>query len=537
MTRCRPAMPTPGATRRVEPMWGTVISLDVLDPVDPIGRRRRVRVVPTGRRSVQHLAGRHRDQPHRARRVGGRAVERGGARGARAVRANARATGGAFDIAVGAIAPTSRPARARAARPVGIRQGLGARAGGRPARGGAARRGAAAINAGGDVVVRGGTGRRRAVAGRHPASVATRQGRGGGARASGAVATSGRTERGDHVIDPRTGRPATGLVSATVVAADLAIADALATAAVAHGSIGAPWLAGPDVAALGITDAGAVVTTRASTPTALRDYRVRSARFWQSGSQEIHMRNRVRSEIGMVCCLSVRKLSVPIIAVVAALALAACGGGSSKASTSGSPPRPPPRRGRGGFLNAAFTTCLKQHGVTLPAGFGGRRPAGAADRVATRSGAAARGSPAAAPDARRRLLRRRRRAVGRRSRSAFAACRSKLPNGGRFGGGGGSPAAPSATQLKAYMSCLERQRREGADDDLEPRGWLRSPALREPLAGLRNDPHFAAASKKCAPLLPARGTRTPDNSRGRLIEPDRPRPASRAPIESAQENR
>ena len=66
------------------------------------------------------------------------------------------------------------------------------------------------------------------------------------------------------MIDPRTGRPARGLVSATVVGPDLGIADALATAAVACGSIGEPWLpGGPAYAALGITDAGTVVTTPA----------------------------------------------------------------------------------------------------------------------------------------------------------------------------------------------------------------------------------------------------------------------------------
>ena len=50
-----------------------------------------------------------------------------------------------------------------------------------------------------------------------------------------AVATSGRYERGDHVLDPRTGLPATGLASVTVVGPDLAIADAYATAAVVLG--------------------------------------------------------------------------------------------------------------------------------------------------------------------------------------------------------------------------------------------------------------------------------------------------------------
>lgn len=46
-----------------------------------------------------------------------------------------------------------------------------------------------------------------------------------------AVATSGNYVRGDHSLDPRTGRPTTnGVVSVSVVAATAALADALATA-------------------------------------------------------------------------------------------------------------------------------------------------------------------------------------------------------------------------------------------------------------------------------------------------------------------
>ncbi len=59
----------------------------------------------------------------------------------------------------------------------------------------------------------------------------------------GAVATSGTYERGDHVINPRTGRPAKGLRSVTVVGPDLAVADAYATAALAMGEGGIAWLA------------------------------------------------------------------------------------------------------------------------------------------------------------------------------------------------------------------------------------------------------------------------------------------------------
>ncbi|MDQ2726376.1 MAG: FAD:protein FMN transferase [Actinomycetota bacterium] len=50
-----------------------------------------------------------------------------------------------------------------------------------------------------------------------------------------AVATSGGSERGAHVIDPRTGKPATALASVTVTGPDLARADAFATAGVALG--------------------------------------------------------------------------------------------------------------------------------------------------------------------------------------------------------------------------------------------------------------------------------------------------------------
>lgn len=56
-----------------------------------------------------------------------------------------------------------------------------------------------------------------------------------------AVATSGAYERGQHVIDGRTGRPATGLLSATVIAADLTTADVLATAVFALGLDGVAW--------------------------------------------------------------------------------------------------------------------------------------------------------------------------------------------------------------------------------------------------------------------------------------------------------
>lgn len=59
-----------------------------------------------------------------------------------------------------------------------------------------------------------------------------------------AVATSGTSERGAHIIDPVGRRPATGLASVTLVGTDLAHIDAMATAAFAMGERCRTWLAG-----------------------------------------------------------------------------------------------------------------------------------------------------------------------------------------------------------------------------------------------------------------------------------------------------
>ncbi|PFG41692.1 thiamine biosynthesis lipoprotein [Isoptericola jiangsuensis] len=131
------------------------------------------------------------------------------------------------------------------------------------------------LNAGGDVVVRGGPepGRPWSVAVRDPAD-ATRT------LAvvhvtDGAVATSGRYERGDHLWDGRTGHPATALASTTVVAADLTDADVLATAAFARGVGGAAWAVEWGAAwALEVHPDGTPVTAGAGLPS---DRRTRTA--------------------------------------------------------------------------------------------------------------------------------------------------------------------------------------------------------------------------------------------------------------------
>lgn len=57
-----------------------------------------------------------------------------------------------------------------------------------------------------------------------------------------AVATSGVAERGAHVLDPYTGRPAEGLASVTLVGDDLTWTDAFATAALAMGARCRRWI-------------------------------------------------------------------------------------------------------------------------------------------------------------------------------------------------------------------------------------------------------------------------------------------------------
>ncbi|MFF3598262.1 FAD:protein FMN transferase [Kitasatospora indigofera] len=73
-----------------------------------------------------------------------------------------------------------------------------------------------------------------------------------------AVATSGTAERGPHILDPHSGRPATGLRSLTLVGRGLARTDAWATAAFAMGPRrGLAWAeARPGVEALAVLPDG-----------------------------------------------------------------------------------------------------------------------------------------------------------------------------------------------------------------------------------------------------------------------------------------
>ena len=80
--------------------------------------------------------------------------------------------------------------------------------------------------------------------------------------ADGAVATSAAYERGEHILDPRSGRPPRGVLSVTVTGPELATADAYATAAFAMGAGGPAWTAGLDgYEAMTVLDGGRVLST------------------------------------------------------------------------------------------------------------------------------------------------------------------------------------------------------------------------------------------------------------------------------------
>jgi hypothetical protein len=67
--------------------------------------------------------------------------------------------------------------------------------------------------------------------------------------------------------------------------------------------------------------------------------------------------------------LRARSLWFLAIAVALAVLVTACGGGSSKPATTSTSPPTTAAAGRGGLTRAAlqaFTTCLQQHGVTVP---------------------------------------------------------------------------------------------------------------------------------------------------------------------------
>jgi thiamine biosynthesis lipoprotein len=247
--------------RRVEAQWGTMITVEVRDAQPPAELPRAFDRLFDWFRRVDDLFSTWRADTEVSRLGRGALALADASPEVREVLAlceSVRATsGGAFDVTVAQRALEARPG-AGPVDPSGLVKGWAVDRGADLLAAAGARR--VCINAGGDVAVRGGRPEPWRVGIQHPterdrvAAVV--------AVAAGGIATSGRAERGDHVLDPRTGRPARGLASVTVVGPDLALADGYATAALAMGDDGMAWLAErPDVDGLGITDDGRVLWT------------------------------------------------------------------------------------------------------------------------------------------------------------------------------------------------------------------------------------------------------------------------------------
>ncbi len=195
-----------------------------------------------------------------------------------------------------------------------------------------------------------------------------------------------------------------------------------------------------------------------------------------------------------------------LVAVTAALGVAACGSSNntSKKTTSTNASATTTT----GASRAAFTACLKQHGVTLPkgrtggfgpGGFGSGTGTNAAPPTGTTShrrfpgggffggGAAGRGF------------------AGGNSKFAKAlrACGSKLGSGAGFFGRGRFPGAGAAgqrtgrfhfaaTALKAFVTCV---RKNGYAAMPEPNASGRFPL------SVEKNAKFQAASRKCVSIL------------------------------------
>lgn len=186
---------------------------------------------------------------------------------------------------------------------------------------------------------------------------------------------------------------------------------------------------------------------------------------------------------------------LPLVALP--LILAGCGGSSSGAS----PTTTTTPSGAGSAAFARYTQCLISHGVPASVanrtGVGGRRASGTGGTGSTGStgstptGNSGPGGTFTPPT------------TTATERAARQACASLRPTGG-FGGSGGF----NSQALAAYRNCLQLHgvTLPTTSPTTSGSGAGGGGGSGGGLNGLRNNPAFAAASKACASLLPARGT-------------------------------
>jgi hypothetical protein len=181
-----------------------------------------------------------------------------------------------------------------------------------------------------------------------------------------------------------------------------------------------------------------------------------------------------------------RLLRYTVLALGAPLVLAACGGGSSSSTAAAAGASGSTTTVKGATSRTALSDCLKQHGVTLPAGFGSGGPPSGGTPPSLPAGATpgsppAGGTPGSLPAG----------VDQQKLQSAFKACGG---TGNGFPGGGQNRQA-----FQAYTSCLGDH-------------GVKVASGKTPGTFDRNSAAFVAANKVCAALLPkTTPTTTPSN--------------------------
>jgi hypothetical protein len=165
-----------------------------------------------------------------------------------------------------------------------------------------------------------------------------------------------------------------------------------------------------------------------------------------------------------------RMASLALVTLVAGAILAACGSSSSTSKTSST------AAGGGGARRTALVTCLRKHGVTLPAG--GRAPGapasgGGAPRGPGAPGAGGPGGP------------------GGKFGSAFKACGASFPRGGVGGF--------SRTAITKYVTCVRQHGYALPKPNFSGRGSVFP-------ASVRSNSKFQSANRACQSLLRPSGS-------------------------------
>jgi len=171
--------------------------------------------------------------------------------------------------------------------------------------------------------------------------------------------------------------------------------------------------------------------------------------------------------------------------VVAGSLLAACGGGGSSGGTTPVGAAASASASGGAGSNAAYRTCLSQHGVTLPSRSPGQGRPSRGTGAGGFGGFGGGGGFSVSPQ----------------MQAAMQACASLRPTGGAFPGGG-----RGGTALTAFRNCMTQQGVTIPTTRPTVRPTVSSTdGSRFYLGGLDpNDPKVSAALKVCSPLLPSR---------------------------------